>query len=208
MRDKQPSTPPRAQDPFKKGAEAMSHKSASRPAARMAKREPADPVATGKTARRSKLQSIAKRQADERIKALAPDLSVASSDTAANARALEGKPASAFAPSSSEPFHDVGARGEPEFENGWSNLGSGRSSAAFYRDPLGVVHLKGTIAGPAGSVAFTLPPGYRPAEELFMAAAGPVHSQLRVSAGGGVTLICASGGTCVAGIDGASFRAA
>ena len=35
------------------------------------------------------------------------------------------------------------------------------TTAAFYKDPFGLVHLKGTVTGGNG-VIFVLPPGYRP----------------------------------------------
>ena len=65
-----------------------------------------------------------------------------------------------------EAFHLVGAGGEPKFENGWVNRGgSVDEPAGFYRDQEGIVHLQGQIVqptGPAGTVIFQLPPGYRP----------------------------------------------
>jgi hypothetical protein len=65
-----------------------------------------------------------------------------------------------------EPVHLVGAPGEPKFENAWSNRGgSVDEPAGFYKDQEGIVHLQGQIVqptGPAGTVIFQLPPGYRP----------------------------------------------
>ncbi len=69
-----------------------------------------------------------------------------------------------------EPFHLVGASGEPQFENAWSNrggsaVGSVDEPAGFYKDQEGIVHLQGQIVqptAPTGSVIFQLPPGYRP----------------------------------------------
>jgi hypothetical protein len=75
-------------------------------------------------------------------------------------------------------WHEIGAPGEPPFGEGWKNdvppyICSSPlpqppgcptySTAAFYKDPLGIVHLKGTISfGQSGStIAFRLPPGYR-----------------------------------------------
>jgi hypothetical protein len=63
-----------------------------------------------------------------------------------------------------EAFHLVGTTGEPPFENSWSNASDG-TNAAFYRDPLGRVHLRGRITG--GTIAgdretFELPAGYGP----------------------------------------------
>ena len=61
-----------------------------------------------------------------------------------------------------EGWHEVGAPGEPGFENGWSNQPGPFPTAAFYKDHEGVVHLKGYISG-GNLVVFRLPPGYRPA---------------------------------------------
>jgi hypothetical protein len=87
-----------------------------------------------------------------------------------------------------EPFHVVGAAGQPSFGNGgdgdclWSDLGApqGLSPVSFYKDRNGVVHLSGTpmgVDGAGGDGAcdsttnaealedyrvFTLPSGYRP----------------------------------------------
>jgi hypothetical protein len=70
-----------------------------------------------------------------------------------------------------EPFHEVGALGEPQFQNGCSNNAAGNATVAFLKDREGFVHLKGDyICGAAGKVAFQLPAGYRPASgtyELF-----------------------------------------
>jgi hypothetical protein len=73
-----------------------------------------------------------------------------------------------------EPWHEVPAPGfafgacEGSFGTPWSNFDpSGNSTAAVFRDPIGIVHLKGTVkcsAGPdAGASILTLPAGYRPA---------------------------------------------
>lgn len=85
--------------------------------------------------------------------------------------------ASMLAPS--EPWHEVGAPGEPTLVSDCMNRGGSSNTVAFYRDPLGVVHLKGQVAPtptaalPASTVAsllntngfFRLPAGYRPAAE-------------------------------------------
>ena len=62
----------------------------------------------------------------------------------------------------SEPWHEVGAAGEPDFQNTYANSGSGFETAAFYKDREGVVHLKGFVTG-TGTTIFHLPAGYRPA---------------------------------------------
>jgi hypothetical protein len=66
----------------------------------------------------------------------------------------------------SEPWHEIGASGEPGFENKWKNGGGISETAAFYKDPTGIVHLRGYPVGGTGLV-FRLPAGYRPAEGKF-----------------------------------------
>ena len=144
-----------------------------------------------------------KKLARQQIERLAPGLSVA------NAAARGGKPASAYASSDVEPFHEVGAPGEPLFQNGWSNFGSEVATAAFYKDPLGVVHLRGTLAGsPDGTVAFTLPPGYRPPASLTIPLAASAGGIAGIIPNGNVNLDCHGTGICsAAGLDGITFRA-
>jgi hypothetical protein len=84
-----------------------------------------------------------------------------------------------------EAWHEVGAAGQPPFHFCFDNSPSGiyyfenstllagaHNTAGFYRDPFGLVHLKGVVdcAGPSGpgntastDPIFTLPAGYRPA---------------------------------------------
>jgi hypothetical protein len=68
-----------------------------------------------------------------------------------------------------EPWHEIGAPGEPEFENEWRNFGEGWETAAFYRDPWGRVFVRGLITGgKLGAVAFRLPEGYRPTAGIHL----------------------------------------
>jgi hypothetical protein len=173
-----------------------------------------------KAVTKKKVKKIAKKQAIKQINELAPGLSVAgainatNADNAANANALQGKPASAFASKTSEPYREIDTPGQPPFQNAWSNNGAGFSTAAFYKDSQGVVHLKGTLLTSAdATVAFTLPTGYRPSQGLSM----PVGSLENAGAAGGGFLVirangevlpdCAGGTTCHAGMDGLTFRA-
>ena len=98
-----------------------------------------------------------------------------------NADMVDGKDASQLATNTSEGWHEIGAPGEPTFGDGWSNatptyICGGQSAgcveyntAGFYKDSLGVVHLKGSIkfdlasCNGCSSIAFRLPEGYRPA---------------------------------------------
>lgn len=64
-----------------------------------------------------------------------------------------------------EPWHLVGAAPEPLFANAWVNLSaanSGSTPTAFYKDPSGLVHIKGIVSLGNAANIFQLPPGYRP----------------------------------------------
>lgn len=64
-----------------------------------------------------------------------------------------------------EPWHIVGAAGEPAFENGWHAYPG--YTVAFRKKPDGVVELMGLMNGGAGySCAFHLPQGYRPRSDM------------------------------------------
>lgn len=83
---------------------------------------------------------------------------------AANANTLDGFNSTAFAQTGSEAWHEL-APGD--FNACWLNTAEpGRNTAGYYRDPSGVVHLKGHVnrqgTDGCGRVIFTLPAGYRP----------------------------------------------
>ena len=64
-----------------------------------------------------------------------------------------------------ETWHDVGTTNDFDvtFQNSWANVGGGNPPAGFYKDKMNIVHLRGNIdTGASGSIAFTLPVGYRP----------------------------------------------
>ena len=55
------------------------------------------------------------------------------------------------------------------FTNGWSNYGGSFYSAAYHKDKLGYVHLRGLVkAGTCGTSIFTLPVGMRPSGRLLI----------------------------------------
>lgn len=59
----------------------------------------------------------------------------------------------------------------PALLNSWANFGGGYNPAGFYKDRMGVVHLRGFImSGVMQQSAFVLPAGYRPANNEFFAA--------------------------------------
>ena len=74
-----------------------------------------------------------------------------------------------------DPFHTVGAAGEPAFGSGWGAL-SGKT-VTFRKDPLGKVMIRGALRSTAAwdfvslnNRLFTLPAGYWPATDLWIKA--------------------------------------
>jgi hypothetical protein len=60
-----------------------------------------------------------------------------------------------------ENWREVGGTNNPTFANLWVNFGSPHDVAGFYKDPYGIVRLKGHIKdGTGGLAAFTLPAEY------------------------------------------------
>jgi hypothetical protein len=87
---------------------------------------------------------------------------------AADADTLDGIDSTQFAPSLVQSWREVGTFLQPAFQNGWVNSDGGTSTAAFYKDPYGVVHLKGVVkSGTIGTTIFSLPAGYRPSSLLI-----------------------------------------
>ena len=103
-------------------------------------------------------------------------------------------------------FHTVGANGEPAFANSWAAAGGAYLAPAFWRDPLGFVHLRGRLAsGTVGSAAFTLPPGYRPTGTVaFPVISNATIGQVEVAADGTVKPVSPSSNTYVS-LDGITF---
>jgi len=133
-----------------------------------------------------------------------------------NSRTLGTVPTAQSANSLAPPeaVHNIGAPGEPLFENGASNAVAEFTSVGFYKDHECVVHLTGTFDGAPGVTAFTLPPADRPAQTAL--------TPLAVRAGGstpntGYVMVLNTGavqpntdapGEYLFGLDGVSFRAA
>jgi hypothetical protein len=128
----------------------------------------------------------------------------------------------------SEKWREVGAAGQPNFTGGdacpgipcWQNFPGGiHNTVAFYKDPLGVVHLKGVascpfafgncLAAPSGKAfIFTLPPGYRPAkQEVFpsLTDAGGGLARVDITSAGHVVLRSPNNVPWVT-LDGFTFR--
>lgn len=73
-----------------------------------------------------------------------------------------------------EPWHEVGASGEPAFQNGWANVGGVTDETLAFRKTYFQLEMKGLIDSGTitdGTVVFTLPDllGYRPANLIKVA---------------------------------------
>jgi len=86
----------------------------------------------------------------------------------------------------SETWHEVGASGEPTFENGWAVTSSSVRSLRFRKDAMGYVHIEGLASATNATdiTIFTLPVGYRPSKQLYFAGAawnGSNHTHVEIS---------------------------
>lgn len=116
-----------------------------------------------------------------------------------------------------EDWHNVGSTNDfgVTFTNSWANVGGATPPAGFYKDKFNMVHLQGNIdTGASGTVAFTLPVGYRPTYAthriLYNDNGGPgpggAAVSLEVQADGDVVPTYGAGTDVW--LDGVSFRAA
>lgn len=104
-----------------------------------------------------------------------------------------------------EAWHEIGATGQPAFQNSWANeIPGSETTAAFYKDAMGVVHLKGIVNGGTNGAIFTLPAGYRPSAglgELVYRTSG--SGLLAVYPTGDVDILAGTGAVT---LDGVTFR--
>jgi len=103
----------------------------------------------------------------------------------------------------------VGSQGQPAFTAGWVNYGNPYANASFLLGPDGFVSLHGVIkSGTVGSVAFTLPPGYRPAAlHSLLTLSNGAAGRVDIDTTGTVTPISPSSNASVV-LDGLRFKAA
>ncbi len=84
------------------------------------------------------------------------------------------------------------------------------NTVAFYKDPFGVVHLKGTFKLGGDSIAFELPAGYRPARAGVFPIDVNANIVVHLVIYEGFVQVLQPGGyagTEVYSLDGISFRA-
>jgi hypothetical protein len=95
----------------------------------------------------------------------------------------------------------------PSFLNGWLNYGNGYNPAGYFKDSMGMVHLRGLVkSGTMNAAIFNLPAGYRPAyRNLFVNQSNGAIGRPDVTTVGDV--IPAAGSNAWFSLDGISFRA-
>jgi hypothetical protein len=96
----------------------------------------------------------------------------------------------------------------PTFTSSWTNLGAGTEAAGYVKDADGFVILRGLITGgTVGNSAFTLPTGYRPANnESFPVNSNSAFGAVQVTSAGLVNILSPSTNTWVA-LSGIRFKA-
>jgi hypothetical protein len=92
------------------------------------------------------------------------------------------------------------------FQNGWHNYAGGYNDAGYFKDSMGIVHLRGLVAGGGLNTIFVLPTGYRPgARQLFVCSTNPnVAGRVDVTTAGEVTVVVGNSGWL--SLDGLTFR--
>jgi hypothetical protein len=105
-------------------------------------------------------------------------------------------------------YKNIGGVGSPAFANSWANYGSGYVNAGYWKDPFGIVHLRGMISsGTVGNSAFTMAPGYRPAENhIFGTISNGAIGRVDVSTDGTVKPVSPSSNTWVS-LSGITYKA-
>ncbi|MEP6795190.1 MAG: hypothetical protein ABJB16_12745 [Saprospiraceae bacterium] len=99
----------------------------------------------------------------------------------------------------------------PTLLNGFTNYLNGYSTAAYYKDKMGIVHLRGMVqlaTNQSGLAIFTLPAGYRPVASgqlVFPSQASSGLARIDVLTSGNVTVM--GGSTGWISLDGITFRA-
>lgn len=141
----------------------------------------------------------------------------ASGLTVGNANALGGTPASGFVHGPPEGLREVGTSGNPGFGScatghNWQDAASLFQKAAFYRDPLGVVHLTGSVncsVVPNLTTLFTLPAGYTPGAYIMFPSTDNNGANLNIAVDSSGNVIAGSVGLSAGSqvsVDGISFR--
>jgi hypothetical protein len=115
-----------------------------------------------------------------------------------------------------EPWHEVNTFADCYPGYPWEDYDSGSTTAAYFRDQAGIVHIKGTVRCPypgnvgGNTTIFDLPPGYQPGEVSNFPAlsAGPTLNYITVIGNGEVIAGLNQGTGTDLTLDGISFRCA
>ncbi len=94
----------------------------------------------------------------------------------------------------------------PTLQNSWVNWGGEYNRAGYFKDSLGIVHLKGLVKNGTANTIFTLPAGYRPAgRQLHGVACNPnAIGRVDILTDGRVERVSGSNGWI--SLDGITFR--
>lgn len=95
----------------------------------------------------------------------------------------------------------------PTFVNSWVNYGSPYENAGYFKDSLGMVHMRGLVKnGTVGAAIFTLPAGYRPEQErIYATMGGGAFGEVRIQTTG--IVLHMSGGNAYFSLAVPPFRA-
>lgn len=108
-------------------------------------------------------------------------------------------------------WHNIGAPGEPAYENSWAVYSdSNWIPASFRKDENGIVHMQGLVARATTSTLpiFTLPVGYRPSTNIIFATVGTsAFVEIRVLSNGQVHRESGGGGSTWVSLAPIHFRA-
>ena len=80
----------------------------------------------------------------------------------------------------------------PGFNTGWGNYGGSWQGAEYYKDPMGIVHLRGLVKRSSGSatIIFTLPSGHRPASDItFPTSSNAAFANVDINTYGNVIIV-------------------
>jgi cytoskeletal protein CcmA (bactofilin family) len=94
----------------------------------------------------------------------------------------------------------------PTLQNGWINYGGGFNPAGYFKDSLGIIHLRGLVKNGNGTI-FTLPEGYQPPNrELHGVSTHPnAAGRIDILSDGQIQMI--QGNNAWISLDGITFRA-
>jgi hypothetical protein len=94
----------------------------------------------------------------------------------------------------------------PSFVNGWANYDTNWNPAGYFKDSMGIVHLRGLVKN-GSSTIFTLPVGYRPEyNELHAVSTDPnLYGRIDIYPNGNVNMIAGKNSWIC--LDGITFRA-